>query len=294
MHKSAGRTNSSKETTAAELCQHALDVVVVPDRDATRRDHGVASCRPLQVLLDHLGAVGGNAEVDRLATRGRDGGLQAVAVRARDPAVVGEPIGLDDLVARGQDRDARAARHARRGPAQGGQHAQVRGTQQRARAGDDLPCDDVGARAADVVAGPHGAEHPEGIPLPLRLLLHDDRIGPVRDRGPRQDPGGLPGPEAARAPPPGRDLLHHLERGGQRGHVGRPQRKAVHGRVVEGRDGARRRHLLLEHAPERLSQRDAFGAERPDRAENDRARLPHLDRGPARSTVRLAHHDSRS
>jgi hypothetical protein len=277
---------------AAEPREHALDPVAVADRDAAGRDHGVTLERLAQPLRDRPRLVGSDAEIDRRGARVSDRGLQAVAVRADDAAVVLEAVGLHELVPRRDDRHAGARRDTHLCTSDGGEHPDVRGTQHLAAGRHRRARLDVGARPAQVLARLHAAQDAEPVSVDLRVLLHDHGIGALRDRRARQDARGLARSELAVGALSGREVLDHPQgRRRARGLLG-AQRVAVHRRVVERRDHARGADVLEQHSTDRPGETDHLPPERRHRPDDQLARLGHRDGDAVGHHGSLAHRSS--
>src|SRR2546428_347293 len=102
---------------------------------------------------------------------GRGGGGERVGVGVDDLARPRRLIHLDQLGARGQDRDPRAAVDGERRAADRGEHSQVRGADRRPGSNHHLPGPDVLARGAHVRAG-RGGRAPHDRAGALLSVLH--------------------------------------------------------------------------------------------------------------------------
>ena len=101
----------------------------------------------------------------------------------------------------------------------------------------------------------------------VRALGHQ-RAGHDADRGSRLD--------ALRGHGPGGQIFDDAQRHRSVRDVVRADGVAIHGRVVAVRHVEARMHVLAQHAPMRLGERDLLGAEQLDLGENALLRL--LDR----------------
>ena len=208
--------------------------------DHVRPGHGLgeASLDLGQVVARDAQAADLGADQARL---GRDGRRVAVV----DLAGAERRAGLDQLVAGGQDRDARPTVDAH-GAMPGGDDDGHRGRRDaNARFEQAVALAEVAAGEADV--GTRGRRRMDGDGLgqvrhaggSVGLLDRDDGVGAGRDHGPGQDADGGPGPDlrlrrVARARLPDHAQGLRPAPGGP-DHVRRLHREAIHGAVVPGR-----------------------------------------------------------
>ena len=87
------------------------------------------------------------------------------------------------------------------------------------------------AGAADMAAGDHRLVDPDGVAVPGRILLQQDRVGASRDHAAGEQPHRLSGADAAIERMPGGRGADHLQPGSKR-PVSGAQRVAVHGRNI--------------------------------------------------------------
>ena len=242
------------EVDASDLAQHALDEVVVADRDAAGGEHDVRRAGGLeQALAEALAHVGHDAEVERLGAGSLDHAAEREAVRVVD--LPGSPrlARLHHLVAGGEQGDARPAVHRDLGEAERRDETQVLRTQHRARPEHDRAGPDVLAPRAHVRAGLDRAKL-DPLSRALAELLRHDGVRPARHRRaghdaerlarsdaalvdgaggkvrrPRGRARGLPG----RGPPPGRRSRprRSCRRAGRRRERGRPAPGRARGRA---------------------------------------------------------------
>ena len=142
------------EVDAPDLAQHALDEVVVADRDAAGGEHDVRRAGGLEeALAEALADVGHDAEVERLGAGCLDHAAEREAVRVVDlPGSTGLAR-LHHLVAGGEQGDARPPVHPHLGEAERRDETQVLRAQHRARLEHDRSGPDVLAAGAHVRAG---------------------------------------------------------------------------------------------------------------------------------------------
>ena len=171
--------------------------------------------------------------------------------------------GSRQLAAGSQDRHDRAAPHAEfRHIGRGDQRNLARaeaptGLEHR------LSSLEIKPLAADMAAGggaffdPHPAFRTGG-----RMFLDDDGIGPIGYRAAGKDAQRLTLLEEARKRCPGRRFADEPQLERRCGHIGRPDRIAVHGREIVRRLGTSRHDRIGEHAAQSLGQGHAFSAER--------------------------------
>ena len=127
---------------AAELREHAAHVVAIAHGHAGGAHEHVGAEAGAEVALEVFGGVAGDAEVDGLRAELEALGREGVGVRGDDAPAVDRLIGLDELVAAGEDGDARPLVNGHHAAAQRGEHADV------GRA-------DEGPRGEHLLAGPH-------------------------------------------------------------------------------------------------------------------------------------------
>ena len=149
---------------------------------------------------------------------------------------IGSP-GSADLVAGGEDRDARAAMHRKPRLVAGGRQPDVACRAGRRPRGHQFKfLEEILAGAADMPAGPHRLAHRDVAAGVVGVLLDDDRIGAVGNGAPVKMRTASPGPSVpGQAMAGGRGA--HDAQPGARGDVGGAHRVAVHGRDVERRLG---------------------------------------------------------
>ena len=259
--RSAGpHLHAPEPHVAAEVRQHLLDPIAVADGDAAGGDDGVAAKRLAEARRNRVGLVTRDAQVYRQRADLLERGLETVAARGDDTAIVHQPVRLDQLIARGQDCDARARDHTNLCTTQGRQHANQRGAQQRARHCDLQAGAHVAADLAHVGARLDGAQHADPVPVSLGVFLHDDAVRTLGERRARQDARHLARAELVFGELAGRDLGHHAQLDWGAGGVLGPERVPIHGRVLERRDRTLGRHRLGQHPALRLGQAHRLGA----------------------------------
>ena len=268
------------EVDRADVVEDLLHEVVHADRDAARGDDGVSRARLEEPRAELVAQIGHDAEVEDLAPRALDRGGEGEAVRVVDLPGLPRRAGLDDLVAGGQERDARPAVGEDLDAPERREQAKLRGAQHRAALDDDRAGLDVLATHPHVRGLPEPGDA-DGPPELLDDLLGVDRVGAAWYRRARHDPDGLAGGEGA-----GEDRARGQL--GDDGELARPgggdvrarHRVAVHGGVVGRRDVERRGHLLREDAGARLAQEEDLGGGRScDLGEDPILPVLHRDHG---------------
>ena len=197
-------------------------------------------------------------------------------------------VGLDELVAAREDRDARPAvdRTTLR-PSDASRPSCA--APRRVPAASTLSPARTSSPAGRTCSPSFGAAKKRTrAPAGSVVLLHHDGVGARRERRAGEDARGLAGPRAAAGPrPPAGTSKATGERAGRRaarpGEVGRADRVAVHGRAVRGREGAAGGDRLRQHAPEGVRNRHGLGRERPDPVEHEAPGLVDRDAGAHRA-----------
>ena len=263
---------------AAELLEHAAHEVAVADRDARRAHDHVRGEARAQPALDVVGRVARDAQIDRLGAELAALRRDRPRVRGDDPPARDVAVGLHELVAAREDRDARALVHRHDGAAERREHADL--------------------RRADAACRPRARARRARTSSPARRTFSPSSGATrIATRSPSRSvsswrttlsaPGGSGAPVRIRAARAARERRHvrgaggHLERHRQpdrrarRGlrTVRRAHRIAVHRRVVGGRQHAVGVHRLREHAPENVPERHRLGAEHRGFGEHARERL---------------------
>ena len=179
----------------------------------------------------------------------------------------GRAPGRDQLVAGGDDGDARPAADGHGGMAhRGGERQLAHAERASRRRGGRRPRGSRGrrgGRGGPATAGLADADRAVG--ERLGILLDQDRVGALGDRRAGEDADGLAGPILCRrSDRPAGGRADDREACAERSAVGGADGVAVHGRGGEGRLGAPRRESVGEHAAgglgERARSRPASGA----------------------------------
>ena len=136
------------------------DQVVVADRGAAGGHQHVHAVHRIGHRGDRLARVGGDRQHDRLAAGGAHQGGERVRVGTDDAAGRDGLARHGDLVAGGEDGDARTAMHGQPGMVGGGGQRRCRARSAAGRRGPPLAGGEILAGAADVAAGGHRLVHP--------------------------------------------------------------------------------------------------------------------------------------
>ena len=157
--------------------QRRLHEVVLADGGAAEGDEEIRArlARRLDPALEVVEAVAGDAEVDRLAPGARDERGERDEVGGDDLVGAGRLAGPDELVARGEDRDARPAADAQRAVPHGGGERQEPGVEALAGPEQGGAFREVEAARAHEAAGGDALADEHGVAVGLRVLLDDDR-----------------------------------------------------------------------------------------------------------------------
>ena len=138
----------------------------------------------------------------------------------------------------------------------------------------------AGMSKADVRAGLDGGQQLDDVAVAAGVLLDDHGVGPRRERGAGEDAQGGLGGQGLGPRRAGGDLAHHRQAAAG-GTVGRADGVAIHGRVVEGRQGAGGHDGLGQHAVDGLLEGQAHRPQRRDAIQDDRAGVGHGEEGGA-------------
>ena len=187
---------------------------------------------------------------------------QRVGVHVMDLAAAQRSAGRDQFITCNDDRDAGSPVHGHLRNVQPREQAQILRSEAAPGPDDHLPRSDVCATGEDVLIHLDGSFHGH---RPIRshgMLLHDDRVGALREHSPSRDPRRLPRADGKPHRLPHQHLSDHLQmqrgpRGGPAG-IPRTDRIAVHRGPIKCRQIGRGPHFLRQHAPQRLRQGDAF------------------------------------
>ena len=161
----------------ALVLERIADQVVLAHRGAAGGDKQVRAARAGGEAGERFRVVAGDAEVDRLATAPFDHRAQRVGVGANDLALAQRLARHHDLVAGGQQGDARLA--ADRKPGLVHRRGEPDGARVQPAPGRDANLADaeVEARGADVAAGRRALAHTDRGAFRLRVLLDHDGVG---------------------------------------------------------------------------------------------------------------------
>src|SRR3982751_5434590 len=146
------------------------------------------------MLLQTVPGVRCDAKVYRLPAGGADQSDKGVSVAARDLAPAQYLLGsvyIRDLVAAAENRDPRSAVDQRMSHRDGGEHAQVRGAQLGAGRQNLRALPDVLAHQAEVDAHVAVLENRDRLGTAVGVLLPDDAVAALGQRGSGEDPGAL-------------------------------------------------------------------------------------------------------
>ena len=225
------------EVDASDLPQHALDQVVVADRDAAGSEHDVRRAGGLEeTLAEALADVGHDAEVERLGAGALDHAAERVAVRVVDLSRATRLARLHHLVSGGEQGDAGPTVYPQLGEAERRDETQVLRTQHGARLEHDRPGPDVLAAGSHVRSGVDRAKV-DPVSRALAELLRHDGVRPARHRRAGHDAERLARADAALVDRAGGKVRHHANaHAAPRDEVRCPDGVPVHGRVVSGRD----------------------------------------------------------
>src|ERR1051326_4777567 len=182
--------NPPEVQLGAERPKNVLGEIVRANGYAARGDQQIASASAGDLRLVRRRVVGNDAKIDDVGAGGTRRGYDRVAIR-RDDAIAAthgvELIYVDDLVARGEHRDARPTIHRNQRATNRRHHAKVR------RSDDGASRERNGSRAKILAARTHVATGvarvADGDPFlaAVRVLDANDGIGAVGKRGAGHD-----------------------------------------------------------------------------------------------------------
>ena len=241
------------EVDASDLAQHALDEVVVADRDAAGGEHDVRRAGGLRA-----GARGGRSRTSGTMPRSSGSAPGALDHRRRArsgsrrrsaPAAAGGPAPPPRRPWRGAPRaDAGGPRTSAK-PSDATRPRSCGRSTEPARS-TTAPGPDVLAAGAHVRSGLDRAEV-DPVPRALAELLGHDGVRPARHRRAGHDPERLAGSDAARVDRARGKIADDAKRArGPRDEVRRAHGVAVDGGVVRGRDVEGSRDVPRQDAPE--------------------------------------------
>ncbi|MFN8643110.1 MAG: hypothetical protein U0802_16185 [Candidatus Binatia bacterium] len=285
---------------ARERGDHVGGQVLHPGRAAARRhDHIGARQRRRQDPAQAVGAVGHDAEVDHLGTRRARHRGERVLVDVPHLARTRRPVGRNDLVAGGDEADARPPHHAQARQAEAGERAEVLGAQAAAAREHRRTASDVLADAQHVLPRRHAALDLDGAVADLvGVLDHHHRVGAARRHAAGGNVHRLPFAQrgarrGAHLDAAGKAQVNRHARRGAEG-VGGAHGVTVHVGAIEVRQVARGLQGGRQHAAGRVAGGHALRRERAQGADG-RARLVGGDDAEERlqtSNVRCSRHGS--
>ena len=242
-------------------------MVFLAHRDAAAgQHHVVAGAGAAQGLDSGLALVGQVAAVGDLAAQALQQGAQKKAVAVVNGAgrqlLRGDVAGHDQLIARGEQRHARAACHRQAGQPNAGRQPERSRGQARTGAQHHGTLSDVFARTANVLPAAGRGLHAHGaIVLRHAFFLHDHGIGSGRHGRAGEDARRRAGPQGLAHAACG-NALRHRQHGACSGHIGAAQGISVHGAVVEGGYLQGRHDVLRQHTAVGVEGRNLLLRER--------------------------------
>jgi hypothetical protein len=276
--------HSPEDEGAAELLEDAAHVVAIAHRHASGAHEHVGAEAGAKVALDLFRSVPGDAEVDRLGAELAALGREGVGVRGDDAPAVDRLVGLDELVAGGQDGDARPLVNGHDAAAQGGEQAYVGRTDDGPRVEHPVAHLHVLAGIADVVPELGGDEDPQAISLDLGVLLAHHRVRAGGNRGAGQDARRLAPPHRPIRATAGGNLEADRERAGplagRAGEIALPDGVAVHRGVVGGGELPRGDDRGGQDPAEGLAHGDGFTFQDGSRVEDGAQGFGRCESGP--------------
>ena len=200
------------------------------------------------------------------------GGREHVGVAVVDGVVAAGAARLAQLGAGGQDHHARARTDDHGRPAHAGQQPELARAQEGALLDQEVTLGDVLAGGADVLSLLGRSRDDDLCDSPVGPLVGHDRVGPRGHGRAGHDLDGRAGRHRQDARLSGPDLtddrqVHGTFLGGG-DHVVVHHGVAVHRRVVEARQGDRRRDVLGRDEPQGVEERLVVRRERAQRVED--------------------------
>ena len=224
-----------KSRASPFVLERVADQVVLAHRGAAGCHQQVHAARAGGMAHEGLRVVAGDAEVDGLAAAAFRHGPERVGVGAHDLVRAQRLARHDDLVAGGEQRDARLAAHREPRLVHGGGEADGARVQPSTGRDTHLARAKIEPGGADVAARRRAFAHGDGVALRLGVLLNHDGVGAVRHRGAGEDAHRLTGADRAFVARAGRHAADLAQRDGRVRNIGGARRVAVHRRDGEGR-----------------------------------------------------------
>ena len=215
---------------------------------------------------------------DRQATVFGDDRRERVAIDVVDLARGERHAGLDDFVARRENRDRWLGKRLDLDQPESREGPDATGVERTTGGQNGLTAGDVGTLPSDILAWVDGREDAHVGAAPFGFLDHHDGVGTLRHWCAGRDLGGLAGAHSCRRYLARVDLADHAKRlgvvpaGAER--VLGNHRIAVHRRACEGRHVTIRDDVCRQHAAVRVHERHALcSAQARDGAVDQRARF---------------------
>ena len=271
--KAGFHPHAPEHPVATQLLEHRTHVIAISHRHAGGAHEHVGAQPRAEAVREVFGRIPGDAQVERISAQLPALGRDRIRVRRHDPAAGHVSVGLDQLVAAGEDRHPGPLMDGDDAAPEGCQHAEMGGTESRARGQHLLALAHILAGVPHVLADLHLDAHANPVADAIGVFLAYDRVRTGRNRRTREDAGRLAGLDLAIDDRSRGHLGHDPERDGARRRrtlqVGGAHGVAIHRRVVRGRKAASRDQGLGQDAPQSLSSGHGFGAQNRSRFEHD-------------------------